>query len=219
MLVLARGCGLTTADSKVISIAGRDVLMVKRFDRVKTAAGYLRARMISGLTVLRADETHLDRQKWSYVLMAEELRRISAEPKRDAAELFRRMCFNALITNRDDHPRNHAFVAMDRDWRLSPAYDLTPQSPPSQEKRDLALICGDAGRYANRENLLSQSARFLLDQGEAATLIDAMENRVRDIWYATARAEGVSEPDCEKIRGAFVYPGFRLPMQTDAMVG
>jgi serine/threonine-protein kinase HipA len=216
MLVLARACGLTTADSKVITIGGRDVLLVKRFDRVKTEAGYLRARMVSGLTLLRAEETHTDRQKWSYVLLAEELRRVSAEPKRDAAELFRRLCFNALISNRDDHPRNHAFVAMDRDWRLSPAYDLTPTTPPSLDIRDLAMICGDAGRYANAENMLSQSARFLLDRADAAAIIDAMEARVKDTWYATARAEGVSEPDCEKIRGAFAYPGFRLPMQSAA---
>lgn len=219
LLVLARSCGLSAAESKIVSIGGRDVLLVKRFDRVKTEGGYLRARMISGLTLLRAEETHLDRQKWSYVLLAEELRRVSAEPKRDAAELFRRMCFNALISNRDDHPRNHAFVAMDRDWRLSPAYDLTPTMPPSLDIRDLAMICGDAGRYANAENMLSQSARFLLDRAEAAGIIDAMETRVRDTWYATARAEGVSERDCETIRGAFAYPGFRLPMRSAAEAG
>ena len=74
-------------------------------------------------------------------------------------------CFNALISNVDDHPRNHAVVAMNTDWKLSPAYDLTPSTLISIERRDLALECGDMGRYADAENLLSQSARFLLEQG------------------------------------------------------
>ena len=155
MLVLARNCGLSTAQSKIIQVAGRDVLLVNRFDREKTTRGYLRSRMASALTLLRTEDSHRSRDKWSYVLLAEELRRVCAEPSKDAAELFRRMCFNALISNIDDHPRNHAIIAKDRDWKLSPAYDLTPTNPISLEHRDLALICGDSGRYANAENLIS----------------------------------------------------------------
>jgi serine/threonine-protein kinase HipA len=144
------------------------------------------------------------------VQLAEELRRLSAKPKDDAPELFRRMCFNALISNSDDHPRNHAVIAMNEDFRLSPAYDLTPSPQISLERRDLALVCGDMGRHAHAENLRSQSARFLLGSEEAMALVDAMEQTVKDRWYPIARREGVSEKDCEMIRGAFAYPGFRL---------
>jgi serine/threonine-protein kinase HipA len=209
MLTLARACGLVTAESRVVEVAGRDVLLVKRFDREKTYAGYQRARMVSALTLLRAEDTYQSRDKWSYVLLAEELRRVSAEPRQSTAELFRRMCFNALISSVDDHPRNHAVLARATDWSLSPAYDLTPAVPVSMERRDLAMECGDAGRYANAENLLSQSARFLLDLDEARALVDAMEAQVRGSWYAVARAAGVSERDCDKIASAFTYPGFR----------
>ena len=209
MLILARACGLTTAESRVVEVAGRDILLVKRFDREKTQAGYLRARMISALTLLRTEDTYQSRDKWSYVLLAEEIRRVCADPSQNAAELFRRMCFNALISNIDDHPRNHALIAKEADWKLSPAYDLTPTVPVSTERRDLAMECGDAGRFANAGNLLSQSARFLLEPGEAAAIVDAMEAQVRGTWYATARAAGVSERDCEAIARAFAYPGFR----------
>jgi serine/threonine-protein kinase HipA len=209
MLILARTCGLTTAESRVIEVAGRDVLLVKRFDREKTRAGYLRARMISALTLLRTEDTYQSRDKWSYVLLAEEVRRVCADPAQNAAELFRRMCFNALISNIDDHPRNHALIAKEAEWKLSPAYDLTPAVPASMERRDLALACGDAGRFANAGNLLSQSARFLLGPGEAAAMIDAMQAQVVGTWYATARTAGVSERDCERIESAFAYPGFR----------
>ena len=209
MLILARACGLTTAESRVVGVGGRDVLLVKRFDREKTQAGYLRTRMISALTLLRAEDNYHSRDKWSYVLLAEEIRRVCAEPAQNAAELFRRMCFNALISNIDDHPRNHALIAKEADWKLSPAYDLTPAVPVSMEHRDLAMECGDAGRFANAGNMLSQSARFLLDPVQAAEILGVMETQVQSIWYATARATGVSERDCEKIAGAFAYPGFR----------
>ena len=93
---------------------------------------------------------------------------------------------------------------------MSPAYDLTPSTPVSIERRDLALVVGDAGRSANAANLLSQSARFLLESDQAEAIVKEMEERVRTIWYATARTEGISERDCELIQGAFAYPGFRM---------
>jgi serine/threonine-protein kinase HipA len=209
MLTLGRACGLTTAGSRIETVGNREALLVKRFDREKVPDGYVRARMVSALTLLHADESPQSRERWSYILLAEELRRISADPKRDAAQLFRRMCFNALISNIDDHPRNHAVFAPDRDWRLSPAYDLTPSSPISIERRDLAMACGDLGRYANANNLLSQAARFLLSRDEAAHIVDDMEARVRSIWYEVARGCGVNDPDCAQIAAAFAYPGFR----------
>jgi serine/threonine-protein kinase HipA len=217
MLELAHACGIHPAESKLTTIGDRDALLVKRFDRQMKESGYQRARMLSALTLLRAEDTHQDRSKWSYMLLVEELRRISAQAKIDAPELFRRMCFNALITNNDDHPRNHAVIAMQGEWKLSPAYDLIPAMPISLERRDLALVCGDMGRYAHAENLLSQSARFLLKPDEAKTLIDEMEQTVKNRWYETCRREGVSEKDCETIRPAFVYKGFRLHSVPGAM--
>ncbi|MBU1358785.1 MAG: type II toxin-antitoxin system HipA family toxin [Gammaproteobacteria bacterium] len=209
MLTLARICGVTTANSRVVNVAGRDVLLVKRFDRDRTQTGYRRARMISALTLLRADDAPQTRARWSYVQFAEEVRRACTNPAQNAAELFRRMCFNALISNIDDHPRNHALIARDRDWSLSPAYDLTPAVPVSVSRRDLAMECGDAGRFANAGNLLSQSMRFLMERDEAAAVLDAMEEKVRTQWFGIARECGVTPVDCDRIAGAFVYPGFR----------
>ena len=72
------------------------------------------------------------------------------------------------------------------------------------------MICGDQGRFANAKNLLSQSPRFLLQRDEAERIVAAMKNRIRDTWYEVARSVGVSEKDCERISGAFAYPGFDL---------
>ena len=210
MLQLARECGIVTAESRIETVGGKDVLLVKRFDRERTSKSYTRARMISGLTILRADEAPGARQNWSYPVLVEELRRIVEEPKKDAKELFRRVCFNALISNTDDHPRNHAIIAKEKSWKLSPAYDLTPSTPISLERRDLALDCGDHGRYANAKNILSQHARFLLERREAEKIVNDMKAQVEGTWYDTARAHGVSKKDAERIHSTFVYPGFSL---------
>jgi serine/threonine-protein kinase HipA len=210
MLRLARECGLHTAESRIETVGTKDVLLVRRFDRERAAKGYTRARMVSGLTLLHADEAPQGRQNWSYLLLVEELRRVVADAKSDARELFRRICFNALISNLDDHPRNHAILAKEREWKLSPAYDLTPSVPVSIEHRDLAMECGDQGRYANAKNILSQHARFLLSEEEAQRIVNDMKAQVRASWYETLRASGVAENDAEAIRGAFVYPGFSL---------
>jgi serine/threonine-protein kinase HipA len=213
MLLLARECGIHAAHSRLVTIGGRDVVLVKRFDREPIETGYRRARMLSALTLLRAGDTYRDRERWSYVSFAEELRRLSAEPKVDAHELYRRMVFNALISNLDDHPRNHAVIAMYDKWSLSPAYDLTPTPAVSKESRPLAMTVGDLGRVANVDNLLSQCARFLLTPEEATGIIDQLEHVVRSRWYDIARRDGVSEADCSRVAGAFAYEGFRLKVQ------
>lgn len=208
MLELARQCGINSARSRIEKVAGKDVLLVQRFDREKTSRGFMRARMISGLTLLQAEDSVHARERWSYVALAEQLRRVVSEPKKDAAELFRRMCFNALISNLDDHPRNHALIAMEHQWKLSPAYDLTPSPVVSKDHRDLAMICGNDGRFANASNLISQCARFLLSRDEAEKILLDTQMKVESSWYSVVRACGVSVKDAKTISPAFVYEGF-----------
>lgn len=208
LLRLAKACNLSAADSKIISVAGRDVLLVRRFDRDRTAGGYRRHRMVSALTLLQIDSNPAARTNWSYIFLADEIRRVSAQPAADLRELFERMCFNAVVSNLDDHPRNHAILAKEKTWRLSPAYDLTPSPVIAEDRRDLAMICGQFGRWANRENLLSMHGRFLLSKSEAASLLDRIVGTVRAQWRPTMRRAGVSEADCESIAGAFLYDGF-----------
>ncbi len=211
MLALARRCGIRTPDTRVEQIGDESVLLVRRFDRDKVPAGYLRHRMVSALTVLDADDRVTDRTAWSYVLLADELRRWSAQPAVDRAELFRRVVFNALISNLDDHPRNHALIAPGQAWRLAPAYDLTPTPAVSIERRDLALACGPYGRMARRDNLTAAAPRFGLDRDEAGTIIDETKRMVQRHWRDEVRRLGGAEGDCKVVEPAFVYPGFEYP--------
>jgi serine/threonine-protein kinase HipA len=208
LLKLAEACNLTVAESKITAVAGRDALLVRRFDRDPALSGYRRHRMVSALTLLKIDDSPMARTDWSYILLADEIRRVSAEPAADLLELFGRMCFNAAVSNLDDHPRNHAVLAKERGWRLSPAFDLTPSPVIAMDRRDLAMTCGQFGRYANRENLLSTHGRFLLSKTEAAATLDRIVETVRSQWRPTMRQAGVSEADCETIAGAFLYDGF-----------
>ena len=207
MLSLARACGLSAADSRLETVAERDVLLVRRFDRDRENAGYRRHRMVSALTLLRTGDSPGERGDWSYLLLADEIRRVSAAPREDLRELFGRICFNAAVSNLDDHPRNHAIVAKGRQWRLSPAYDLTPSPVLALERRDLAMICGRFGRYANRTNLLSEHGRFLLELGGATVIFERVARAVREQWRIHMARAGVAERDCEAIGRAFLYEG------------
>ncbi|TXN14482.1 type II toxin-antitoxin system HipA family toxin [Methylobacterium sp. WL122] len=218
MLALAIECGLSACRSKVVDVGGRPVLFVKRFDRERVDGGYLRHRMISAVTFLSASESSSDRSRWSYPLLADELRRTDIQQETSRPELFRRMAFNALISNVDDHPRNHALIADARGWRLAPAYDVLPTPMVAQDGRMLAMQVGLAGRLATRDNLLTECARFGYEVDEATNVIDRMRECVTERWYPTCRAAGVSPADCERIRSAFVYPGFHWGDDAEAVL-
>lgn len=207
LLTLARMCGIDAADSRIEPIGGRDVLLVRRFDREWGGEGYHRHRMVSALTLLQSEDSQTARRRWSYLLLADEVRRASARPEEDLRALFARMCFNAAISNLDDHPRNHALLAKSRLWRLSPAYDLTPTPVVALDRRDLAMDCGPAGRLASKANLVGAAGRFLLNAEEAEAIFKSVTDTVRASWHAAMRRAGVSERDCGAIRGAFLYDG------------
>ena len=207
LLLLAKACGVDAAESRVESVGGRDVLLVRRFDRERSGGGYLRHRMVSALTLLQSEDNPAARGRWSYLLLADEVRRASARPAEDLRDLFARICFNAAVSNLDDHPRNHAILAKGTRWRLSPAYDLTPMPVVALERRDLAMACGPAGRLANKANIIGAAGRFLLGNEEAESVFSRIVDTVRATWRETLRGAGVSERDCEAIRGAFLYDG------------
>ena len=124
--------------------------------------------------MLDCGDSDLERERWSYPLLAANLRRWSDKPEADCAALFRRMVFNAAVTNNADHPRNHALLCRQKGWRLSPAYDLVPAPVASLERRDLALGVGSHGRTASIYNLLSQAGRFGLSAPAARAEIDSL---------------------------------------------
>jgi len=215
-LDLARRCGLNVTQARIQQVGGSDVLMLHRFDREHTEHGYLRFGLVSGLTVLDCGDSHLDRERWSYPLMADNLRRWSDRPEADCTELFRRMVFNAAVTNNDDHPRNHALLRRQKGWGLSPAYDLVPTPLVSLERRDLALTVGDFGRTASIYNLLSQARRFGVTEEQARKEIDGIVGVVQN-WRESFTACGVSAGDIDHIATAMLPECFFAERPPEAL--
>jgi serine/threonine-protein kinase HipA len=210
-LELARAAGLRVCTARLQRVGRREALMLERFDREwnPDADAYRRHGLVSGLTVLDAEDTYLGRDRWSYLLLADELRRWSARSNEDRRELFRRMAFNAMVTNNDDHPRNHALIHTQAGWRLSPAYDILPIPLVSLERRDLAMEVGRFGRAAAMYNVLSKCEAFGLTREAAQALVDAMLSIVRG-WREFFAARGVDHRDITMLEQAILPPSFFL---------
>lgn len=208
-LELARAAGLQVCSTRMESVGQAEALLLQRFDREwnPDAHAYARHGLVSGLTVLDAEDGDDGRERWSYLLLADEIRRWSVKPQADRLELFRRMVFNAMVTNNDDHPRNHALLRTASGWRLSPAYDIVPVPLLSLERRDLALEAGRFGRVASIYNLVSGSASFGLAQEDALQVIGHMVDVVKD-WRAFFSRHRVAQRAVDYLAPAILPESF-----------
>lgn len=207
LLTLAGSLGMRVPRCEVHAVAGRPVLLVQRFDRRGPLAALTRARYLSAMTLLGADEQVS--RKWSYLALANELQRRSTQPDADLRELFRRMVFNALVSNQDDHPRNHALLAWEADdWQLSPLFDVVPSGHPSSRIRNLAMIAGAYGRIANRINLVSAATEFRVSTEEADALITTMKAGVAQQWESVFSRCGAQPVDLAAVRHNIRPEGF-----------
>ncbi|KND62162.1 hipa protein [Candidatus Burkholderia verschuerenii] len=129
----------------------------------------------------------------AYADLAEIARRYSVQPREDSRQLFRRMIFNILMENTDDHEKNHAFLNHDGKWKLSPAYDLQPQIQGIGYQQ---LILGVQAHEPSIANALSEAGRFMLTSSEANAEVERLIE-VLSHWPKAFRAAGVSERDIE----------------------
>lgn len=217
-LELARAAGLRVCATRLERVGARDALMLERFDREwnPDANAYRRHGLVSGLTVIDAEDGYLGRERWSYPLLADELRRWSVKSNDDRRELFLRMVFNAMVTNNDDHPRNHALLRTLGGWRLSPAYDILPVPMVSVERRDLALEVGRFGRAAGLYNILSRCDAFGLSKDDAQALIDGMLAVVRG-WREFFSQRGIEQRSLDMLEQAMLPPSFFRDTPPDAV--
>lgn len=171
-MTFAAGQGMNVANVALHQGATSNTLLVERFDRQwdEQRQRFRRIPMLSGLTLLNAEWRSAGNRGWIYASLADELYRRGA-PDQDRHELYRRMAYNALVGNSDDHPRNHAVIWKGDTWRLAPMYDVLPilDEGPAQT---LAMAVGVRGHAVNRSNLLSQHSHFALDQDQAAAILD-----------------------------------------------
>ncbi|HEY2436190.1 MAG TPA: HipA domain-containing protein, partial [Solirubrobacteraceae bacterium] len=190
-LRLARQAGLTVAESELLPIAGRHVLLVDRFDRQR---GY-RIGFTSALTMLEAN----DGEQRSYPEIGEVIERYSPNADADLRELYRRIIFSILTANTDDHLRNHAFLRGPKGWALSPAYDLNP-NPDNPSRLSTAIDIDD--NRASIEAAISVSGYFRLSTAEARTTISDVERATAD-WQRVAADLGIPRTQVSRMADAY----------------
>jgi serine/threonine-protein kinase HipA len=194
-LDLARDAGVTVPRSELLPVAGHHVLIVERFDRRDGA----RVGYASALTMLQAG--YGDRR--SYLEIAAVIEERSAAVTEDLHELWRRIAFSILISNTDDHLRNHGFLRGRGDgWALSPAFDLNPNPVPGP--KDLSTAIDYADRRASVDTLMTVAGHFRLDPAGALGIL-AQVTRAVARWPDVATAHGLSQPDLDVMEPAFVH--------------
>jgi len=176
---LAALAGLRVAPVRLVKAAGRDVLLVERFDRVSAASGWTRKIMVSALTLLELDE--LMARYASYETLAEIIRHRFAEPVETLQELFARLAFNILCGNTDDHARNHAAFWDGSELRLTPAYDICPQGRTGNEASQAMLIAGE-NRSSQLRTCLKAAHSFLLGSDEAKRIFAQLQDAIKTHW-------------------------------------
>lgn len=206
-LRLAAKCGIKVSRNWIETVEGRDILLIERFDRVPLPKGETRRQMLSALSLLDLDDT--EARLASYPALAEVLRRFGEEGAADAAQLYRRMIFNILIGNTDDHAKNHACFWDGRWLTLTPAYDLVPTLRVGEEANQ-AMEVGKLGRSSNLLNALSMAGRFGVTKDAALAIVDEVEAGVRTKWENLFTECGVPAKDIARLRGRAVLSAAAL---------
>lgn len=196
-LTLAQRAGLRVAPFELKSVGGRNVLLSQRFDR----AGKARLPFISAMALTGHRDGDED---GSYLELAEIISAEGAHPKRDREELFRRIGFSILISNVDDHLRNHGFIREGvTGWSLSPAYDLNPV-PPHLKPPVLSTAIDLDDRTADLDLLLDTGEEYGLSSKRAKEILREVAAATSS-WADVARALGARPAEIKEMSGAFEH--------------
>jgi len=198
-MTLAKRAGITVAETQVVRLADANAVAVRRFDREQGQ----RIHSISAGTAIRAATASGNEPEMGYPELARILRRIGITQddvnQRDARELFRRMVFNILVDNTDDHEKNHSLLVANPlgngRLQLAPAYDVLPTNSGQGYQE---FVCGADGREATLENAMSQCDAFGLLPAVAAAEVAAVIDIV-NTWQEHFAHAGVSERDIESL--------------------
>ena len=195
MLGIAAEAGIEVPASQLEEVDGRAVLLMKRFDR----RGTERIPFASALTLVGG----VDGGDSSYLDLAGALIQDGAAPQSDLEQLWRRMAFNVMTSNTDDHLRNHGFLrAGPGGWRLSPAFDMNPV-PAEAGPRVMSLALDESGDRTGSLSLVREAANYFgLSRQRAEAVLQEVAAGVSR-WRALAPRVGLSEADCRHMESAF----------------
>lgn len=180
-MTLASYVGIEVPEVEVARSLDRDVLLVERFDRVGDGS---RRMMVSALTVLELPE-ELGRYA-TYYDFADQLRAQAAHPEQEARELFARVTFNIMVSNTDDHAKNHSCFWDGHNLSLTPAYDICPQLRSGGEQTQVMAVDRDGWRYSRLDGCVRAAHNYLLDEDVASGIIDKQLDVIETRWEEAA---------------------------------
>ncbi len=197
-LILAKQAGINAAAARIVETENLPVALIRRFDRRGRGD---RIMYISAATMLGLEVTEADNHTYTEIVDA--IRVHGAEVQTDIEELWRRIAFSILITNVDDHLRNHGFLHEDREfWRLSPAFDINPS--PERVRELKTWISEDAGPEMTIDALMSVIAYFRIKPARAKEILSEVVHAV-DNWYEAGRDLSMSDDELEPFADAFEH--------------
>lgn len=194
-LTLAAQAGLPTPEWRIEKAADRDVLLLRRFDR----RSELRIPFLSAMSLLDA----ADNEPHSYMEIADALRQYGAKADEDCAQLWRRIVFSILVSNTDDHLRNHGFLYEAAGWRLSPVYDVNPV-PVDIKPRILTTAIDEVDGTASLDLALAVAPHFGVKPNKARSIVREV-GAVVARWRETASAIGLAANEVERMASAFEH--------------
>ena len=189
-LSLAEKSGIPVPAARVENIAGKPVLLLRRFDR----DGERRIPFLSALNMLGSK----DNETRSYMEIVDALRQHGAAPKADMEALWRRLVFNILISNTDDHLRNHGFFIDEAGIRLSPAYDMNP----SVDRQDLTLAINEVETACDASIAMDASHDYGLNKKDADSVFKEVQAAVAG-WRDAATRLNIPKAEQDLMSGAF----------------
>lgn len=194
-LDLAHRAGIDVPTWRLERIADRTALLLHRFDR----QGDTRVPFLSAMSMIGA----ADNEEHSYLEIVDAIRAYGAQPERDCAQLWRRIVFNIMIANTDDHLRNHGFLYAGKGgWCLSPAYDLNP-TPADIRPRVLSLAIDEADDTGSLDVALSIARQCGLKLKDAREIVTEVQEAVSQ-WPQMASAYGLTLREMERMASAFM---------------
>ena len=195
-LTLAEHAGISVPRWRIERPGEQAVLVLRRFDR----QGDTRIPYLSAMSMLGA----ADGDQRSYLEIADALRQHGSESKSDRQALWRRLVFSILISNTDDHLRNHGFLCDGMlGWRLAPAFDMNP-TPVDLKPRFLSTAIDMEDNAASIELALSVARHFALDDAAARAIAKEVSHAVSE-WQSVAISIGLSKHACDRMASAFEH--------------
>lgn len=199
-LTLAAKAGIAAPAWRLETAADKPVLLLRRFDRAEG----MRLPFLSAMSMLGAK----DNEPRSYLEFVDALRQHGAAPKEDMRALWRRIIFNILISNTDDHLRNHGFLyAGAQGWRLAPAYDLNPVPTDIKPRVLTTSISLDDGT-ASLKLALEVAEYFELDLKEARAIVAEVGKAAAE-WRTEAAKLGLTKAEIERMASAFEHENLK----------